>query len=70
VIAQLCKYFWVVGSFSCVPSGDAFMEQYEQHYQPKRVETDKGSLFTQYDCLNFHAKRDGRTKLSLAVKNK
>jgi hypothetical protein len=53
-----------------VPSDDAFAKRYELHYQPKRVEIDKGSLFTQYRCLNFHAKWDGGPKLSLTVKNK
>jgi hypothetical protein len=39
-------------------------------YQLKRVETPEGEMFAQYGCLNFHAKRDGGPKLSLAVKNK
>jgi hypothetical protein len=70
VIAQLSKYFWVVGSFRGVPSGDAFAKWYELHYQPKKIEIDEGTLFVQYSCLNFHAKRDDGPKLSLAVKNK
>jgi hypothetical protein len=69
-IAQLSKYFWVVCSFDGIPSGDAFAKQYELHYHLKRIETDEGSLFMQYDHLNFHAKRDDRPKLSLAIKNK
>jgi hypothetical protein len=69
-IAQLSNYFWAVGSFSGVPSGDAFVKWYELHYQPKKVETAEGCLFVQYGCLNFHVKRDDRPKLSLTVKNK
>jgi hypothetical protein len=34
------------------------------------VETTKGDMFTQYGCLNFHAKTDGGPKLILAIKNK
>jgi hypothetical protein len=34
------------------------------------VETPEGEMFMQYGCLNFHAKRDGGLKLSLAIKNK
>jgi hypothetical protein len=49
-IAQLSNYFWAVGSFSGVPSGDAFVKWYELHYQPKKVETAEGCLFVQYDC--------------------
>jgi hypothetical protein len=64
------KYFWVVGSFGGVPSSDVFAKRYELHYQPKKVEIDEGILFVQYGCLNFHAKRDGGLKLSLAIKNK
>jgi hypothetical protein len=41
----LSKYFWVVGSFGGVPSGDAFMKRYELHYQSKKVEIDEGLLF-------------------------
>jgi hypothetical protein len=69
-ITQLSKYFWAVGSFGGVPSVDAFTKQYELHYQPKKVGTAKGDMFAQYDCMNFHMKRDGRPKLSLAIKNK
>jgi hypothetical protein len=68
-IAQLSKYFWVVGSFRGIPEGNAFAKRYELHYQSKKVETPKGERFT-YGCLNFHAKRDGGSKLSLAIKNK
>jgi hypothetical protein len=46
------------------------MKRYELHYQPKKVETPEGQKFAQYRCLNFHAKRDGWPKLSLAIKNK
>jgi hypothetical protein len=46
------------------------MKRYELHYQSKKVETDKGILFAQYDCLNFHGKRYGGTKLILAINNK
>jgi hypothetical protein len=42
----------------------------ELHYQSKTVETSKVDRITQYGCLNFHAKRDGSLKLSLAIKNK
>jgi hypothetical protein len=38
-IAQLSKYFWVVGSFSVVPSRSSFAKCYELHYQLKTVET-------------------------------
>jgi hypothetical protein len=69
-IAQLSKYFWVVGSFGGVSSSDVFVKQYELHYQPKRIETKKGPLFVQYSCLNFHAKRDGGSKLRITIKNK
>jgi hypothetical protein len=31
-IAQLSKYFWVVGSFRSVPSGNVFAKWYELHY--------------------------------------
>jgi hypothetical protein len=69
-IAQLSKYFWVVGSFTGVPEGNALAKRYKLHYQPKKVETPEGEMFAQYGCLNFHAKRDGGPKLSLTIKNK
>jgi hypothetical protein len=69
-MAQLLKYLWVVGSFRGVPASNAFVKQYELHYQPKKVETPEGEMVAQYGCLNFHAKRDGGLKLSLAIKNK
>jgi hypothetical protein len=47
-----------------------FVKRYELHYQPKKVETPEGEMVTQYGCLNFHTKRDGGPKLSLAIKNK
>jgi hypothetical protein len=53
-----------------MPLGDAFVKWYELHYQLKMVETDEGVLFVQYNFLNFHAKRDGRQKVSLTIKNK
>jgi hypothetical protein len=31
-MAQLSKYFWVVGSFSGVPASNAFVKRYELHY--------------------------------------
>jgi hypothetical protein len=34
------------------------------------VETVEGDMFAQYGSMNFHAKRDGGSKLSLAIKNK
>jgi hypothetical protein len=34
------------------------------------VETPEGEMVTQYGCLNFHAKRDGGSKLSVTIKNK
>jgi hypothetical protein len=34
------------------------------------VETLEGERLAHYGCLNFHAKRDGGLKLSLAIKNK
>jgi hypothetical protein len=70
VIAQLSKYFWVVGRFRGVPFESGFVKWYELHYQPKIVETPEGSRITQYGCLNFHAKRDDSQKLSLTIKNK
>jgi hypothetical protein len=69
-IAQLSKYFWVVGSFKGVPEGNAFVKWYELHYQPKKVDIPEGEMFAQYGYLNFHAKRDGGPKLSLTIKNK
>jgi hypothetical protein len=69
-IAQLSKYFWAIGSFGGVPSGNSFTKRYELHYQPKTVETPEGERIAQYGCLNFHAKRDGGPKLSLTIKNK
>jgi hypothetical protein len=69
-ITQLSKYFWIVGSFGGVPSGNSFAKRYELHYQPKTVETPEGDRIAQYGCLNFPAKRDGGPKFSLAIKNK
>jgi hypothetical protein len=43
---------------------------YELHYQPKTVDTPDGEWIAQYEYLNFHAKRDGSPKFSLAMKNK
>jgi hypothetical protein len=68
-IAQLSKNFWVVGSFGGMPSGNLFMKHYELHYQPKTVSTPDGDQISQYRYLNFHVKRDGGPKLSLAIKN-
>jgi hypothetical protein len=66
----LSKYFWTVGSFGGVLSGDAFTKRYELHYQPKGMEIDRSDVYMQFRCLNFHAKhsKDSRSKLSLAVK--
>jgi hypothetical protein len=47
-----------------------FARRYKLHYQPKKVETPNRELMVQYGCLNFHAKRDGGPKLSLAIKKK
>jgi hypothetical protein len=69
-IAQLSKYFWVIGSFDGVPSGSSFAKRCKLHYQPKTVKTLEGDQIVQYGCLNFHAKRDGSLKLSLVIKNK
>jgi hypothetical protein len=69
-IAQLSKYFWMLGSFRGVPLGSAFAKRYELHYQPKTVETPEGDRIAQYGYLNFHDKRDGSPKLSLVIKNK
>jgi hypothetical protein len=44
-IARVLKYFWIVGSFGGVPSGDAFVKRYELHYQPKNIESDEGAPF-------------------------
>jgi hypothetical protein len=38
-IVLLLKFFWVVGSFVGVPSGNLFMKCYELHYQPKTWST-------------------------------
>jgi hypothetical protein len=69
-ITQLSKYFWAVGSFNGVPSGNLFAKRYELHYHPKTIETPEGDQIAQYRCLNFHAKRDGSPKLSVTIKNK
>jgi hypothetical protein len=53
-----------------VPVSNAFVKQYELHYQTKKVETLDGEMVAQYGCLNCHAKRDGGPKLSLTIKNK
>jgi hypothetical protein len=63
-IAQLSKYFLAIGSFEGIPEGNAFAKRYELHYQPKKVETPEGVMFTRYGCLNFHAKRDGGRSLA------
>jgi hypothetical protein len=70
VMAQLLKYFWVVDNFRGSPVSNTFVKRYELHYQPKKVETPEGEMAAQYGYLNFHAKRDGGPKLSLAIKNK
>jgi hypothetical protein len=70
VIAQLSKFLWPVGNFSGVPSSNLFAKRYELHYQPKIMSTLEGDQIAQYGYLNFHAKRDGGLKLSLAIKNK
>jgi hypothetical protein len=69
-IAQLSKYFCIVGSFGGVPSGNAFAKWCELHYQPKTVQTPEGDRIAQYGCLNFHAKRYGSPKVSFAITNK
>jgi hypothetical protein len=46
------------------------VKRYELHYQLKIVSTPNGDQIAQYGCLNFHAKRDGGSKLSLTIKNK
>jgi hypothetical protein len=46
------------------------VKRYELHYQLKTVSILDGDQIAQYGCLNFHAKRDGSPKLSLAIKNK
>jgi hypothetical protein len=69
-IAQLLKHFLEIGNFGRVPSGNAFVKQYELHYQPKTLETPEGDQIAQYGCLNFRANRDGRPKLTFAIKNK
>jgi hypothetical protein len=69
----LCNYrifFLHVGSFGSVPSVSVFAKRYELHYQPKTIVTPEGEQIAQYGYLNFHAKRDGSPKLSLAIKNK
>jgi hypothetical protein len=53
-----------------VPLGSAFAKWNELHYQLNTVDIPDGDQIIQYGCLNFHAKRDGGPKLSLAIKNK
>jgi hypothetical protein len=53
-----------------MPLGNLFAKRYELHYQLKTVSTPEGDQIPQYGCLNFHAKKDGSPKLSLAFKNK
>jgi hypothetical protein len=69
-IALLSKFFWAFGSFDGVPSGSVYVKLYELHYQPKTIVTPEGEHVAQYGCLNFHAKRDGGPKVSLAIKSK
>jgi hypothetical protein len=45
VVAQLSKYFWAVMSFGCVPSSEGFVKCYKLHYQPKKVEVNRGEMF-------------------------
>jgi hypothetical protein len=65
-IAQLSKNFWAVGKFGSVPLGSVFAKHYELRYQSKTIVTQEGERI----ALNFHVKRDGSPKLSLAIKNK
>jgi hypothetical protein len=44
-IVRVLEYFWIVGRFGGVPSGDAFVKRYELHYQPKKIESDEGAPF-------------------------
>jgi hypothetical protein len=55
-IAQLSKYFWTISSFGGVPSGEAIVKRYQLNHHPKRMEIDRGVVFVQFGCLNFHAK--------------
>jgi hypothetical protein len=59
-------------SFSGVPTSDGFAKSYELHYQPKKVEVDRATLFQQFGYMNFHAKRyrGSGAKLTIAMKNK
>jgi hypothetical protein len=70
--AQLSKYFWAVMSFGGNLSTDGFVNHYELHYQPKKVEIDEGEKFQQFGCLNFHARcyQGGGVKLTLTIKKK
>jgi hypothetical protein len=43
---------------------------YKLHYQQKTMLTLEGDQIMQYGCLNFHAKRDGGSKLIFTIKNK
>jgi hypothetical protein len=49
--------------------GNAFVKQYDLHYQHKKVETPNGGMFAQYGVMIFHAKRGGGPTLSLNIKN-
>jgi hypothetical protein len=69
-IAQLSKYFWVIGSIGGVPSRSLFAKRYELHYQLKTIVALEGDRIAQYGCLNFYAKRDGSPKFTLANNNK
>jgi hypothetical protein len=51
---------WAIASFVGVPSTEGFMERYELHYQPRKIEVDGVEVRRQYGCLNFHAKLGGQ----------
>jgi hypothetical protein len=56
----------VVGTCGCTSTSEAFAKRYDLYYQLKKVHVGDEMLNTQFDCLNFHAKRykDSKVKLT------
>jgi hypothetical protein len=61
-----------VMSFIGVPNRDGFAKHYELHYQPKKVEIDRGEMFQQFGYVNFHARcyQGSGVKLTPSIKKK
>jgi hypothetical protein len=57
-------------SFTGKPSGNGFAKCYEMHYQPKKVEIDKGEKYQQFSCINFNGRWGSEAKLTPTIKNK